>query len=132
MDEIIVRIGKLIREKRLIKGYSTQELADLIGVSAGLINNIENARNDTFNLELLSKLCSALDIPFISVFPINTKEFKEIILSNQLNSTDIQEQINNLISNYINAAEKLKYNPLKLNKLLEKLIYEIEFFINTQ
>ena len=36
-------LGNLIRSKRKYCGYSTQELADKIGISAGSINNIENA-----------------------------------------------------------------------------------------
>ena len=46
-------LGNLIRSKRKYCGYSTQELADKIGISAGSINNIENAKTDTFNLKLL-------------------------------------------------------------------------------
>ncbi|EHK2338510.1 TPA: helix-turn-helix domain-containing protein [Clostridium perfringens] len=40
MSKLINNAGNLIRSKRKEKGYSTQELAKLLNVSPGLINNI--------------------------------------------------------------------------------------------
>ena len=60
-------LGDLIRYKRKDCGYSTQELAKLLDVSPGLINNIENAKTDTFNIDLLYKLSSILDIPITDI-----------------------------------------------------------------
>ena len=65
-------LGNLIRSKRKYCGYSTQELADKIGISAGSINNIENAKTDTFNLKLLNDLSNALDTDLYLALSKNT------------------------------------------------------------
>jgi len=43
-DEMIIRIGNKIREKRRARGLTLQELADKAEVSKGLISQIENGR----------------------------------------------------------------------------------------
>ena len=71
MNKLTINAGNLIKYKRKVKGYSTQELAKLLDVSPGLINNIENAKTDTFNLELLYKISSTLDIPITDILSFN-------------------------------------------------------------
>ena len=66
-------LGNLIRSKRKYCGYSTQELADKIGISAGSINNIENAKTDTFNLKLLNDLSNTLDTDLYLALSKNTQ-----------------------------------------------------------
>ncbi len=56
-------LGKLIKKYPNTKGYSTQLLAERLNISAGLLNNIENARNDFFNLKLLNMIINELNIP---------------------------------------------------------------------
>ncbi|HII4452642.1 helix-turn-helix domain-containing protein [Clostridium perfringens] len=54
MSKLINNAGNLIRSKHKEKGYSIQELAKLLNVSPGLINNIENGKTDTFNKEIFN------------------------------------------------------------------------------
>lgn len=63
MDTLQIEFGNMVRKYRKEKGYSTQKLAELLGVSVGLVNNIENGKSDVFKLEVLSQLFKILQIP---------------------------------------------------------------------
>ena len=76
MSAIYKNIGETIRNYRKSKNYSTAELAERLNVSAGFINNLENARNDVFKIELLNSIMKELDIPleeFFKLEPINMR-----------------------------------------------------------
>lgn len=64
----IKRLGVIVRKYRKLRGMSTQELASKVNVSVGLINNIENSKNDVFKLKLLNTLMSNLSIPIGEIF----------------------------------------------------------------
>lgn len=53
MEELIIRIEKLVIEKLFEKECSTQELAEELSVSAELINTIKNRKTDILNLTLM-------------------------------------------------------------------------------
>lgn len=133
MEELIIRIGKLVKEKRLEKGYSTQELADRLNISAGLVNNIENGKTDTFNLALMERLSSTLNIEIISLLDTNAKDFSRLL---NLSSYDVPEnlskQINILTEEYIKTAIKLNFNNKKLALMLNKLLSEINFIFEIE
>lgn len=123
-------LGLLIKKYRNSKGYSTQELATKLDVSAGLINNIENARNDVFRLELLTHFMQVLDIPtnevLVSILIGNTINTKE-------ESSTSYDDLKNITTEYINiisskfAATISQYEEKELavkligNHLLEEL-----------
>lgn len=127
MDELIVRIGKLVNEKRLEKGYSTQVLADKLDVSVGFVNNVENAKTDTFNLILMQKLCSTLDIEVVSLLADKADQISKFLNISQEIPEKLSTHINKLTDEYIKAAIKLNFNDKKLETLLNKLVYEVDF-----
>lgn len=127
MEELIIRIGKLVREKRLGLGYTTQELADKLEVSAGLINNIENSKTDSFNLSFMSRLCSALDISLISLLAKDTSQIKDMLNTSKNIPESLSHQINTIIDEYINTAIKLSFNDDKLDAICSKILYELRF-----
>jgi transcriptional regulator with XRE-family HTH domain len=127
MNELILRIGKLVREKRLEKGYTTQELADLLGVSSGLVNNIENAKTDSFNFTLMEKLNNILGISPISILTNDSGEIEKLLHISQDIPGQLSSRINDIIKAYIDAVIKLNFMPDKIEKLTNKVIYEMEF-----
>jgi transcriptional regulator with XRE-family HTH domain len=127
MDDLITRIGKLVKERRLSKGYSTQELADKLSVSTGLINNIENSKTDTFNVTLMSKLCSELDISIPALLLENPQSIKDSLAIHNNIPESLSIHINRIIEEYALAAIKLNFNTDKLEKLSKKLLHEIKF-----
>ena len=119
-------LGNLIRSKRKYCGYSTQELADKIGISAGSINNIENAKTDTFNLKLLNDLSNALDIDLYLALSKNTQS-KNYSFNNLNPTEDISNKHDELL---YKLTRLINSNTNKINMaiLLDKLINEINYF----
>jgi transcriptional regulator with XRE-family HTH domain len=139
MNDILIYIGNTIRQHRLSKKLSTQELAELLSVSPALINNIENARTDTFNLEFMYKLCDTLEISILQLI-LNKRENIQDALSDldSINTQSmpsspsddvhlIKQNLDIIIKSYISAISSLGYNMNKVSKLTAKLLYEIDY-----
>lgn len=126
MDNINILVGNLIREKRKESGFSTKELADKLGVSVGLLNNIENSKNDTFHLELLISISTLLNIDiFQLISSINDNKSKDNN-SNSLNNqlSDKLKIVNYKIYELVVDSDNLSRSI----KVLDKLIHDIEFY----
>ena len=119
-------LGNLIRSKRKYCGYSTQELADKIGISAGSINNIENAKTDTFNLKLLNDLSNALDIDLYLALSQNTQN-KNYSFNNLNPTEDISNKHDELLYKLTSLINS-NTNKINITILLDKLINEINYF----
>jgi len=119
-------LGDLIRYKRKNCGYSTQELADKIGISAGSINNIENAKTDTFNLKLLNDLSNALDIDLYLALSKNTQN-KNYSFNNLNPTEDISNKHDELLCKLTRLINS-NTNKINMAILLDKLINEINYF----
>ena len=119
-------LGNLIRSKRKYCGYSTQELADKIGISAGSINNIENAKTDTFNLKLLNDLSNALDTDLYLALSQNTQN-KNYSFNNPQPTEDISNKHDELIYKLTSLINS-NTNKINIAILLDKLINEINYF----
>lgn len=119
-------LGNLIRSKRKYCGYSTQELADKIGISAGSINNIENAKTDTFNLKLLNDLSNALDTDLYLALSQNTQN-KNYSFNNPQPTEDISNKHDELLYKLTNLINS-NTNKINISILLDKLINEINYF----
>lgn len=119
-------LGNLIRSKRKYCGYSTQELADKIGISAGSINNIENAKTDTFNLKLLNDLSNALDIDLYLAISQNTQN-KNYSFNNLNPTEDISNKHDELLYKLTSLINS-NTNKINIAILLDKLINEINYF----
>lgn len=80
------RIGNIIREARLNKGLTQEELAELVDVTPAYIGHIERNQR-SFSLQTLVKLVTELDIDMNYLFSENTStdeekvivEFKQLI-----------------------------------------------------
>lgn len=119
-------LGNLIRSKRKYCGYSTQELVDKIGISAGSINNIENAKTDTFNLQLLNDLSNALDIDLYLALSQNTQN-KNYSFNNLHPTEDISNKHDELLYKLTSLINS-NTNKINIAILLDKLINEINYF----
>lgn len=71
---IILEINKRIKQYRTDKSFTLQELADLSGVTKGMISQIENGRSIP-SLPVLLNIVNALDINLSEFFKdINQRE----------------------------------------------------------
>ena len=132
MDDLIIRIGKLIKVKRLENKFTTKSLAEELDVSTGLINNIENRNTDTFNVALMEKLCSTLGINTISLLVLANKvdDVLDILNISKNAPVGLSVYTDKLIHEYTKAAIELNFDSSKLETLLNKLVYEINFVVD--
>lgn len=127
MNKLVIDAGKLIKYKRKAKGYSTQELAKLLDVSPGLINNIENAKTDTFNINLLYKISSTLDISVTEIISYNLDTVLNSILDTTEISSYLKLNIKPLFKALIQLSNNENISSEKMDIILEKLVDDINF-----
>lgn len=128
MNKLVINAGNLVKFKRKSKGYSTQELAKLLDVSPGLINNIENAKTDTFNLELLYKISSTLDISVAEIISYNLDNILNSISNDTDMSSSLKLNIKPLLKTLVQLSNNENLSKEKINLLLEKIIDDINFY----
>lgn len=83
MDSTTTRkLGEMIKEARMARGYTQKELAELSGISIRSIQRIENgvleARSYT-----LKTLCSILDIPWEKVTTVAQADMPQPVMNKQ-------------------------------------------------
>ena len=128
MNKLAINAGKLIKYKRKVKGYSTQELAKLMNVSPGLINNIENAKTDTFNIELLYKISSTVDITVTDIHSYNLDTILTSIFDASEISSSLKLNLKPLLKALIQLSNNENLSSDKIDIFLEKLLDDINFY----
>ena len=128
MNELLIKLGNLIRTNRKYKKYSTKELADKLQVSSGLINNIENAKTDSFNLTLLNNLSTTLEIDMIDFISLNLNNPNLLSSNFSIDNKNIEDKYIAIISqlNSLVFSNKLDDNTVII--LLDKLLIELNYF----
>lgn len=124
MNELLIKLGNLIRTNRKYNKYSTKELADKLQVSSGLINNIENGKTDSFNLALLNNLSAILEINIIDFISLNLNNTNSLSFNNK----DIENKYMLLTSQLNNLVFSNKIDDNTTILLLDKLLIELNFF----
>ena len=128
MNELLIKLGNLIRTNRKYKKYSTKELADKLQVSSGFINNIENAKTDSFNLTLLNNLSTTLEIDMIDFISLNLNNSNLLSSNFSIDNKNIEDKYI-AISSQLNSlvfSNKLDDNTVII--LLDKLLIELNYF----
>lgn len=128
MNKLTINAGNLIKYNRKVKGYSTQELAKLLDVSPGLINNIENAKTDTFNLELLYKISSTLDIPITDILSYNMDTILTSALDNNPEMSYLKLNLEPLLKAIIQISNNKNLTSDKVDIFLDKVVDDINFY----
>ena len=137
MKDIDIIIGNIIRNKRKEKNITTAELAKILDVSPGFINNLENGKTKLLDYEFINKLSQELDI---SIIPLLTSIFnnvsiensdaltKEFLILNNNEPTNIVEvNIDKIKNYYIECISSNNYDEKFIEDLTNKLIYELKF-----
>src|SRR3954466_12887884 len=65
-DDYLARIGMLIRDARKHRGWTQQQLADVLGTSQSAVNRIERGHQN-LSLEMLARIGEALDSEIVSL-----------------------------------------------------------------
>jgi UDP-N-acetylglucosamine 1-carboxyvinyltransferase len=65
-EDYLRRIGNLIRDARKHRGWTQQQLADVLATSQSAVNRIERGHQN-LSLEMLARIGEALDSPLVSI-----------------------------------------------------------------
>ncbi|CDF58285.1 helix-turn-helix domain-containing protein [Thermobrachium celere] len=143
MDTLQMEFGKMVRKYRKEKGYSTQKLAELLGVSVGLVNNIENGKSDVFKLEVLSCLLKLNEIPeeeFISIIYNKTFSYQfkdnnqkiEIYLPSNISSAEnneFKDYLSAILNSLLNVFEEYKQNKNLIESITDSIRFQLELYL---
>lgn len=137
MHEIDITIGNIIRTKRKEKNLTTAELAKILNVSPGFINNLENGKTKLLDYEFINNLSSELDISLISFLTsifnnLSTENSfilnKEVLANNDGQPSDIVDlNLNKIKEYFIECISSNNYDEQFIENLTSKLIYELKF-----
>ncbi|MCT4621586.1 MAG: helix-turn-helix domain-containing protein [Marinisporobacter sp.] len=141
MNKLFKDFGKKVKKYRKAKGYSTSEIAGRLGVSVGLINNIENGKTDTFKLELLVNLSKELDIPINTFLKSTPIEIKHLIINSHSTNVIIDQldhisdetisyivhHINILNSYFIDSISQHDYSKESIETISNHIIEQFHF-----
>ena len=77
-------IGEKIKQARLAKGYTQEELGNLVGVKKAAINKYESGIVQNLKRSMIAKLADALDIDPVSLIGFDDQLPKDIVQISQL------------------------------------------------
>ncbi|MCY6370645.1 helix-turn-helix domain-containing protein [Clostridium ganghwense] len=139
MSDIYETFGTTVKKYRKTKGYSTQKLSKKLGISVGLLNNIENAKSDIFKIKLLRDLANELNAPLIELIQNKSAAVNDMSFDfkqNQLKIDLATENIHNidLLNNYITLIietflknlSEYEYNTEAIEVIGNHLLYELD------
>lgn len=120
-------LGQIIRESRNKKGYTIVELADKLGISTGLLSNIETGKTDSFQLALLNSIVRELSIPLseLKLFP-EPYPIEELDIDFSMDLKKIHPSLEALINAFISTASELSFNEATLSLITDILINELQ------
>lgn len=95
-------IGKRIKELRRNKGYTQEQLSELVGIETSSLSGIESGRFFP-SLHVLDKMANVLRIQLADFFNFFTVDIPE----------NLDEEISNIISSQDNNNKKIIYKLLK-------------------
>lgn len=95
-------LGKRIKELRRNKGYTQEQLSELVGIETSSLSGIESGRFFP-SLHVLDKMANVLCIQLADFFNFFTVDIPE----------NLDEEISNIISSQDNNNKKIIYKLLK-------------------
>lgn len=108
-----MNIGEKIKNARLAKGYTQEELGNLIGVQKSAVAKYEKGRVVNIKRSVLAKLSSVLDIPPVELVsdieekPVETaNRLADMFLNLETKETDMEVQL--MLEEYYLLSEQKK------------------------
>lgn len=105
-----MHLGDLIRQKRLEKNLTMEQLGNKIGKNKSVISKLENGKIKSLKSELIEPLAYALDIEVIDLFKgfdadgISIKDYK----LEKISSEDFVNEVTGLLNKTDDLSEQQK------------------------
>ncbi|WP_186430054.1 helix-turn-helix domain-containing protein [Clostridium sp. BSD9I1] len=123
------QLGETIRNYRKQKGYTISELTDKLDISTGLLSNIENAKTDFFQLNLLNNIIQELDIP-LSELHIFSKPYptEGLDIDNMESFNKMRSKLEIVINAFIKSFSTISDDEDKMTLITSSLVNQIQIF----
>lgn len=96
-------IGKRIKNIRNAKNISTYKLAEMTGITQPVISKLENG-NRKADLDIIKKICDALEITLVDFFSINDQaispEYLELLKNAKELTSEQLKILNDIIKKF--------------------------------
>jgi repressor LexA len=99
-------IGKKIKAARIAKGYTQEELGNLIGVQKSAVAKYENGRVVNIKRSVLVKISKILDIPPVEL--VTDIEEKPVETANRLADIFLDQEVFVMLEEYKSLPESKK------------------------
>jgi len=103
VGEVMIDIGKRIKELRLEKGISARNLANTTGLDPSQISKIESGISKP-SLDALERICKTLNISIADFFKAdsneNSREVRRLLDTTKFLSTDQLKLLNELLNSF--------------------------------
>lgn len=94
-------LGKRIKEIRKFKGYTQEQLSELVGIETSSLSGIESGRFFP-SLHVLDKMSCVLEVELVEFFKFSTVDLPK----------DIDKEIVNIIESQDNVSKQIIYKLL--------------------
>lgn len=101
-----MNIGEKIRNARIEKGYTQEELGNLIGVQKSAVAKYEKGRVVNIKRSVLAKISKVLEIPPVEL--VSDVNENPIQAANELSEIFLDTELREMISEYKTLNEKDK------------------------
>lgn len=140
INKVLANFGKMVKETRQLKKWSTTKLAEESGISQSLISDLENNKGKVPNIYTLVAIARALDLPdetFVEQIwkninkKSNSEQKNEFLLEKALREYGVPiESLNDIII-YIkylvfmkDINKKFKQDNVKISKDIDIILKE--------
>ena len=111
-----MNIGEKIKKARIEKGYTQEELGNLIGVQKSAVAKYEKGRVVNIKRSVLAKISKVLDIPPVEL--VSDIEEKPVEMAERHFEIIMDEDINEIF-------EEFKHLDAKKKKLVKDLVHSL-------
>ena len=111
-----MNIGEKIKKARIEKGYTQEELGNLIGVQKSAVNKYEKGRVVNIKRSVLAKISKVLDIPPVEL--VSDIEEKPVEMAERHFEMIMDEDINEIFDDF-------KSLDVKNKQLVKNLIHSL-------
>lgn len=101
-----MNIGQKIKSARIRKGYTQEELGNLIGVQKSAVAKYEKGRVVNIKRSVLAKISEVLEIPPVEL--VSDIEEKPVALANELSEIFLDTELREMIGEYKKLDDEKK------------------------
>ncbi|MGG5342401.1 helix-turn-helix domain-containing protein [Enterococcus sp. AZ192] len=96
-----LEIANRIRELRIAKNMTQEQLADKIGVDVSFLGRIERGKSANIQINTLEKIIHALDEGYLSFFSFDDTANREMVLLRELSLSKNKDELLDIIEKMI-------------------------------